>query len=62
MSRTLAEWRDDLKKYAPQVDQTTHAHNLISLALRNINEHFGLEEANRAVRDFKLEEKGWSQQ
>jgi len=62
MSRTLDEWRDDLKKYVPQVDRTSHAHNIIGLVLRNIHEQFGVEEANRAVRDFKLEEKGWSQQ
>ena len=59
---TLDEYRADIRKYAPQVDRTTHAHNLISLALRAISEHFGTEEANRAVRDFKLESKGWSQQ
>ncbi len=59
---TLDEYRADIKKYAPQVDKASHANNLISLALRGINEHFGAEEANRAVRDFNLEEKGWSQQ
>jgi hypothetical protein len=61
MSRTLDEWRADIREYAPQVDRASHAHNLINLALRNINEQFGEEEANRAVRDFKLEAKGWSQ-
>jgi len=60
--RTLEEWRADIQTYAPLVDKTSHAHNLINLALRTINEHFGKEEANRAVRDFKLEEKGWDQQ
>jgi hypothetical protein len=44
------------------VDNTTHAHNIVSLSLRMIAEACGIEEANRAVRDFKLEEKGWSQQ
>jgi hypothetical protein len=59
---TLDELRADIKKYAPQVDRTSHAHNLISLTLREIACDFGTEEANRAVRDFKLESKGWSQQ
>jgi len=62
MSKTLDDWRADIKEYAPLVDLTSHAHNLINLALRSINEHFGKEEANRAIRDFKLEAKGWSQQ
>ena len=62
MSRTLDEWRADIKKYAPQVDRASHAHNLIGLALRGIDRDFGKDEANRAIRDFKLEEKGWIQQ
>ena len=62
MSRTLNKWRADIQTYAPHVDRMTYAHNIINLALRGINEQFGTEEANRAVRDFKLEEKGWSQQ
>ncbi len=59
---TLEELRAEIKEYAPLVDKTSHAHNLINLALGSINRDFGREEANRAVRDFKLEEKGWSQQ
>ena len=59
---TLEEYRADIKEYAPQVDRAPYAHNLITLALQGINEHFGEEEANQAIRDFKLEAKGWSQQ
>jgi len=59
---TLDEWRDTIKKNAPLVDRSSHSHNLINLALQAINKKYGKNEANRAVRDFKLESKGWSQQ
>jgi hypothetical protein len=58
----LADRRASIAKYAPLVDNTTHAHNIINLVLRMIAKEHGVEEANRAVRDFKLEKKGWSQQ
>lgn len=59
---TLDELRAGIKEYVPLVDKTSHAHNLINLALGSINREFGKEEANRAIRDFKLELKGWEQQ
>ncbi len=59
---TLDDWRDTIKKNIFLVDSQPYSHNLINLALRVINEQFGTDEANRAVRDFKLESKGWSQQ
>jgi hypothetical protein len=58
----LEDQRATIAEYAPLVGNTSHAHNIVSLSLRMIAEACGVEEANRAVRDFKLEEKGWSQQ
>lgn len=59
---TLEEWREEIGKNAPWVDRKSHAHNLISLALSAISKHFGIEESNKAVDDFKLEKLGWSKQ
>lgn len=57
----LVKCRSSIKKYAPQVDITSHAHNIITLDLLTISTEFGTDEANRAIRDFKLESKGWNQ-
>jgi len=61
-SRTLDELRQDIKDEAPYVDVRSHSHNIINLCLRMIAKDHGKEEANKAVRDFKLEQKGWTQQ
>ncbi len=59
---TLDEWREEIGRNAPYVDRKSHSHNIISLCLKGIDRNFGTEEANKAVRDFKLERLGWTQQ
>ena len=59
---TLEDLRKEIKKEAHYVDVKSYSHNIISIALQSIDRQFGTEEANRAVRDFKLERLGWSQQ
>ena len=36
-----------------------YSHNIIGLTLNGIAGEFGMAEANRAIRDFGLEELGW---
>ena len=58
---TLAELRKQIKDEARYVDVRSHSHNIITINLGMIHADYGVEEANKAVRDFKLERKGWSQ-
>lgn len=60
--KDLNDWRDSIEDNAPYVmgsQPRPYAHNIISLSLRAIADRFGAAEANRAIRDFKLAEKGW---
>jgi len=40
-------------------DVKSYSHNIIALALKQIAEEFGDDEANKAIVDFKLEQLGW---
>lgn len=57
----IKDLRKEIEELAKSVDVKSHSHNLISLALQKLAREHGTEEANRAVRDFGLEDKGWSQ-
>lgn len=58
--KTLQQYRGDIARQARYVDIKPYSHNIISLTLGMIAEHYGQEEANKAIIDFDLEEKGWS--
>jgi len=60
--RTLEEYRTDLEEEACFVDVKSHSHNIVSLLLGAISEGYGKEEANKAIRDFKLDKLGWAPQ
>ena len=62
MKKTLRELRASIKKEVKYVDKKPYSHNIISLTLGIIAEEFGKAEANKAIVDFKLEKRGWSQQ
>jgi hypothetical protein len=59
---SLRNLRAGIKKEAPDVDVKSHSHNIISSLLRTIAQDHGTDAANKAIRDFGLEKKGWSQQ
>jgi hypothetical protein len=58
----LSEIRSQIKREAPYVGVKSHSHNVISILLRMIHQEHGTEAANKAIRDFGLERKGWSQE
>ena len=60
MSDTLSELRDRIRWEAPYVGRKPYSHNIIRIVLAEIEKNFGRAEANRAVRDFSLERKGFN--
>jgi hypothetical protein len=56
----LAELRKRIKKDAPYVGVRPYSHNIIRLTLAQIAQDHGRAEANKAVRDFHLESKGFN--
>jgi len=60
-SMTLEDWRKSIIENIPYIDRREHSAKLIGIALQAIHKQFGVDEANKAVRDFNLESKGWEQ-
>jgi len=60
MSDTLDELRDCIRWEARYVGRRPHSHSVVRIFLAEIERKFGRAEANRAVRDFKLEIKGFN--
>lgn len=60
-ANTLDDLRSQIEDQAPYVDIRSHSHNILGIVLSQIAGSFGEGEANRAIRDFGLEAKGWSQ-
>jgi len=56
----LAELRQRIKREAPYVGVKPYSHNIIRLTLTQIAQDHGKAAANKAVRDFKLESKGFN--
>ena len=57
--KTRKQWRKIIADNAPEVDVLPYSHSLISLALGAIDREWGEAAANKAIRDFGLEELGW---
>jgi len=62
VSETLRELRQRIKREAPYVGKRPYSHNIIRLALAEIDRRFGRPAANKAVVDFKLESKGFNEE
>ncbi len=60
MSDTLSELRRPHPLGGPYVGRKPYSHNIIRIVLAEIEKKFGRAEANRAVRDFNLERKGFN--
>ena len=52
----------DIKREAPFVGKKPYSHNIIRVTLSIIANEFGGEEANKAVRKFKLHRKGFNEE
>ena len=59
MDDKLKWLRERIEREAPFVGIKPYSHNIIGLTLNGIAGEFGVTEANRAIRDFGLEELGW---
>lgn len=56
----LRALRAQILRESKTVDVKLYSHNIINFALRQISTHFGDNEANQAITDFKLKRLGWS--
>ena len=59
MDDKLKWLRERIEGEAPFVGIKPYSHNIIGLTLNEIAGEFGAGEANRAIRDFGLDELGW---
>ena len=62
MSETLRQLRARVKRESPYVGIRPYSHNIIRLTLAEIEKRFGRPAANKAVRDFNLEDKGFNEE
>ena len=62
MDKRLKELRDRIKKEAPFIGIKPFSHNIVGLSLQEIAKKFSVKDANRAVRDFKLNAKGFNEE
>ncbi len=64
--RRMVNTKEDIIKKItdeiPWVDIKPFSHNIISLQLTLLSEHYGQEEANKLIRNTKLIELGWSEE
>jgi len=61
-TETLADLRAQIRREAPYIGRRRFSHNIIGLLLNMIAKKFGRDEANKAIRDFKLERKGFNEE
>lgn len=59
MTKTLDEYRNIIKEEVPYIDKKPYSHNIIGMTLSIIAKEYGDEEVKKAIRDFKLDKKGW---
>lgn len=59
---SLSELRSQISANVDFVDIKPFTHNIISVVLRIIAEDYGVEAANKTIRDFHLDQLGWTEQ
>lgn len=59
--KTLKELRESIRAEVGYVGIKPDSHNIIGVVLWQISAYYGDGQANKAIRDFGLEELGWSQ-
>ena len=56
---TLTELRAQIQHESRSVGTKPYSHNIIRLALAQIDKEYGRTEANKAIDDFNLKQEGW---
>jgi len=59
MSKSLKKHRKIIKRERPYIYNNPYSRDIINITLQIIANDFGIEEANKAIKDFKLKELGW---
>jgi len=59
---SLAKLRGRIQREAPYIGIKPYSHNIVRLVLADIQDKYSRAEANRAVRDFGLQSKGFNQE
>lgn len=54
--------RVEIEEQVPWIDIKPYSHNIIGLLLSQIAEEYGKKAANKAIRDFGLDKKGWAEE
>ena len=62
METELRNLRSKIRKEVDYVDIKPYSHSIIGLVLMQIAKRFGKDVANKAIRDFGLEELGWKEE
>ncbi len=58
----LAELRRRIANESRYIGIKPYSHNIVRLTLSEIGRNFSVAEANRAVREYRLESKGFNQE
>ncbi len=61
LPETLEELRQHIEDEVPYVDVAPYSHNIITLLLGQVAQHYGHAEANKVIRELGLEALGWRQ-
>jgi len=61
MDAKLAQLRDTIRREAKHIGRKPYSHNIVGLALQQIDREFSTTDANQAIRDFKLARKGFNE-
>jgi hypothetical protein len=62
MADSLRVLRAQIKREARYIGRKPYSHNIVRLVLADIDKRFGRAAANKAVRDFNLEAKGFNEE
>lgn len=59
MSKTLNELRKKIRNEVGYIGVRPYSHNIVGLLLSQIAQEYGTAEANKTIRDFHLDTRGW---
>ena len=57
----IKKLRDSIREEVEYINLKPYSHNIISICLSMIAKQYGQDSANKAIRDFELDKKGWSE-
>jgi len=59
-TRTLGQIRAEIRRKARYVGRKPYSHNIVSLLLKEIDEKYGRDAMNAAIKELGLIHKGWT--